>query len=467
MKRGRENSFVKSRTNRFSLMGNLILGVLVIVIGGFPFGSAVTMLQRPYTVGENDSPIHVDFRLYEGGTPWNMTAECVWVPFETNGHDICLYGYVQVYEEGKAIDFFFTDQVGYNEIVNTGQTLRTRFWNQTTSMDWNVILPHRYNGLNVEKWYAFVSFSGITDIFLPERTGTLFIGQDLTPPKVSIDLNSEVSGTGSFTVTFTESNCNLSEYRVSIQGEILEEDSFQPGRKTATKSFAFDSTKYPEGECIISVWVCDTGRAGQYYYAHTTVNNVPDESTSSPTTSPIGDSDYLADMWMVFLGIFCVAVTNATNNVIDWLWWLGFLLAIANVILRLLKARWKVMGFPWIATAVLSFWVGIALFLWNIVLLYVVALPVFAFMFSALEVGGIWKERRDSAKQEKKESQKELQEKKQNGARDKRIARLEEELARKNLQIRELGDQSEKLAERVETLEREKGNDGMDSRSSG
>jgi len=376
-----------------------------------------------------------------------MTAECDWIPFDTTGHDICIYGYLDVNEVGKAVDFFFTDQVGYDTIESGLEATQTILWNRMVGMDWNIILPYEFRGREVSPWYAFVSIAGITDLFMQYRTGTIFIGQDLTPPTVNIGISSEVAGTASFTVTFTESNCNLSEYHVWAGNKLVADDFFQAGQRSVTKSFSFDTTDYPEGNCTITVWVSDTGGAERSYYRYTVVNNIPDTSTFPTSTSWATDFYIQLQALFVFLGL------GAADNIRSWVWWLGLVLAVFDASFRFEKARRRSERVPWMWIAMLFLWVGAFLFIKDIGALASVVLPTISVSLSGAEVGGTWWSERGAKQRERDRLEEESRKRREDDIRDERLAQLEREGIEKDARIADLKLQVEDITRRMESPE--------------
>lgn len=393
-------------TSKIVPLALLVFLILSPGIGFGPYGfnsvrfksSFISQSSPSYVVGWNDEPQTLDFYVYEGGFQFNMTRECDWVEFQTNGHDICVYGYFDVLQNDKYVHFFFTDQVGYNQLEEgqiPEETINKVFSDYS---DWNLILPYEFHGRQVSTWYAFVSIAEITDLFMQYRNGTLFIGQDETPPDASIDISDEVSGTASFTVTFHESNCNLSHYEVRAGGELIESDDFGEGQKEATKNFAFDTTEMSEGQCQISVTVNDTGGISETYTASTMVNNIEDSvsTTTQLTTNPEQESQVFNQILNAIFSAFFIMRIAVSNNHQNPFWLFSLFLGACNAIVVWWKAKRENKRPSWFWVLFPIIWVFLSLLVMNIGAIISVFIPSISLLYAGLEEYGKYQSEQES-----------------------------------------------------------------------
>ncbi len=279
------------------IRGALVLTLVILMATGISTGSFEVEKSSPYRVEMNsqDSTFYpypgVDdirnkrFILYPQAFLQNLAYEITYESFSTYGQDICVYGRVDLDRDDLWIDFFFTDDSGFEEFNSSASTTRQYLpeVNLYSNHSWNEILPVEYEGETVETWYVVISVVA-APIIEPAREGNFYVGQDLKGPDINIDFPSVINDTGTAIISLQEYNCELQLLVVLIDNldEIHRESISGP---QSTKSVVVDPDGYSNGVHYLYVSACDTGNNWEYRVYEFTIY-IASVTTPPPVTYP-------------------------------------------------------------------------------------------------------------------------------------------------------------------------------------
>jgi len=215
----------------------------------------------------------------------DLQYEITYESFSTDGEDICIYGQINLDRDDLWIEFFFTDDLGFEEYNSTASTTRKYLHelNLYSTYSWNEILPVVYEGETVETWYVVISIVA-APITEPAREGNFYVGQDLKGPDISISFPSVINDTNTAIISLHEYNCELQLLVVKIDN--VDEISRESITGTQwTGSIVVNPEGYSNGIHYLNVWACDSGNSWEYSVYEFAIDIEP-ATTPPPVTYP-------------------------------------------------------------------------------------------------------------------------------------------------------------------------------------